>query len=233
MGIDYAFINKIWDCKIERVREDYMYDSIIFDLDGTIWDSTEKVAMAFNEVLKNKYPEVTDEVTVEKLKGLFGQLLDDIGIALFKSVSPDKAIQVIHDCCDYECEYLAKNGNDLYQGMEQTIEELYKRYKLFIVSNCQEGYIQCLFKAQPQIEKYFTDFEYPGRSGKAKADNIRMVVERNNLKAPVYVGDTTGDAKAAKEAGVPFIHARYGFGQVEEYAAVIDAPMELIDKLRL
>lgn len=210
-----------------------MYDSIIFDLDGTIWDSTEKVAMAFNEVLKNKYPEVTDEVTSKKLKGLFGQLLDDIGIKLFKSVTPDKAIKVIHDCCDYECDYLAEHGNDLYQGIEQTIQELYKRYKLFIVSNCQEGYIQCLFKAHPQLEKYFTDFEYPGRSGRDKADNIKMVVERNNLKAPVYVGDTAGDANAAKEAGLPFIHARYGFGQVDEYEAVIDSPMDLIDKLKL
>lgn len=210
-----------------------MYDSIIFDLDGTIWDSTENVALAFNELLKNKYPEVTDEVTAEKLRGLFGQLLDDIGVQLFKSVTPDKAIEVIHDCCDYECEYLEQHGNDLYHGIEQVIEELHKRYKLFIVSNCQEGYIQCLFAIHPQLEKYFTDYEYPGRSGKPKADNIRMVVDRNGLKNPVYVGDTAGDAASAKKAGVPFIYARYGFGQVEEYDAVIDAPLELIDKLKL
>lgn len=210
-----------------------MYDSIIFDLDGTIWDSTENVALAFNELLKNKYPEVTDEVTAEKLRGLFGQLLDDIGVQLFKSVTPDKAIEVIHDCCDYECEYLEQHGNDLYHGIEQVIEELHKRYKLFIVSNCQEGYIQCLFAIHPQLEKYFTDYEYPGRSGKPKADNIRMVVDRNGLKNPVYVGDTAGDAASAKKAGVPFIYARYGFGQVEEYDAVIDAPLELIDNLKL
>lgn len=210
-----------------------MYDGIIFDLDGTIWDSTEKVAMAFNEVLEKKYPEVTDEVTAEKLKGLFGQLLDDIGIKLFRSVTPDRAKEVIHDCCDYECEYLEKHGNDLYQGIEEVIEELHKRYKLFIVSNCQEGYIQCLFAIHPQLEKYFTDYEYPGRSGKAKAENIRMVIERNGLKNPVYVGDTAGDADSAKKAGVPFIYARYGFGSVEEYEAVIDAPIELIEKLKL
>lgn len=210
-----------------------MYDSIIFDLDGTIWDSTEKVAMAFNEVLKKRYPEVTDEVTAEKLRGLFGQLLDDIGVQLFRSVEPDRAKEIIHVCCDYECQYLEEHGNDLYQGIEQVIEELHKRYKLFIVSNCQEGYIQTLFAIHPQLEKYFADYEYPGRSGKAKAENIRMVVERNNLKNPVYVGDTAGDAASAKKAGVPFIYARYGFGHVEEYEAVIDAPLDLIEKLKL
>ena len=119
---------------------------------------------------------------------------------------------------------MAKHGADLYPGIEELIIKLHKKYKLFIVSNCQEGYIQCFFKVYPQLEKYFTDYEYPGRSGKAKADNIKMVIERNNLKNPVYVGDTAGDAKAAKLAGVPFIYARYGFGQVEEYDDFIDKP---------
>lgn len=209
-----------------------MYDSIIFDMDGTIWDSTKEVAIAFNEVVKNKYPEVTDEISAEKLKSLFGQLLDDIAIQLFKSVPEEKALKIIRDCCKYENEYLADNGPDLFEGMEETIIELHKNYKLFIVSNCQEGYIQCFFKAHPHLEKYFIDFEYPGRTGKAKADNIKMIVERNNLKNPVYVGDTAGDAKAAKEAGVPFIYARYGFGQVEEYDDVIDSPKELLEKLK-
>ena len=44
-----------------------MYDSIIFDLDGTLWDSTKEVAKAWTEV-KNKYPEVKDEITADKLK---------------------------------------------------------------------------------------------------------------------------------------------------------------------
>ncbi|NLO10790.1 MAG: HAD family hydrolase [Clostridiales bacterium] len=209
-----------------------MYDGIILDMDGTIWDSTKQVAVAFKEVLKNKYPEVTDEVTAEKLKGLFGLLLDDIGVKLFKSVSPEKAKKVIHDCCEYENEYLAQHGVSLYEGIEETIKELSKSYKLFIVSNCQEGYIQTFFKIHPHLEKYFTDYEYPGRSGKAKAENIKMVVHRNKLKNPIYVGDTSGDAKAAKEAGVPFVFARYGFGDVDEFDYVIDKPFELLDILK-
>ena len=138
----------------------------------------------------------------------------------------------MRDCCEYETEYLAKHNAKIYPGMEKTIKELSKKYRLFIVSNCQEGYIQCFFKANPHLEKYFTDYEYPGRSGKAKADNIRMLVERNNLKKPVYIGDTEGDSKAAKEAGVPFIFARYGFGDVTKYEAVIDAPLELLNILK-
>ncbi len=209
-----------------------MYDSIIFDMDGTIWDSTKEVAIAFSEVVRNKYPEVTDEITPEKLKSLFGLLLDDIAVKLFTSVSEEKAKKIMKECCEYECEYLAKHNAKMYDGMEEAIKELHKDYKLLIVSNCQDGYIECFFKANPHLEKYFTDYECPGRTGKAKAENIKLVIERNNLKNPVYVGDTAGDAKAAKEAGIPFIFARYGFGQVDEYADVIDSPLELITKLK-
>lgn len=204
-----------------------MVDSIIFDMDGTLWDSTPEVALAFKKVLAEKYPEVTDEVTPQRLKSLFGLPLDVIAVKLYASVPEEHAVKVMRDCCEYECEYLAENGARLYEGLTETLEKLSQRYKLFIVSNCQEGYIQCFFKAYPNLAKYFTDYEYPGRTGKFKADNIHLVVERNHLKAPVYVGDTQGDADAAGEAGVPFIFARYGFGNVKEYMAAVDSLLEL------
>jgi phosphoglycolate phosphatase len=207
-----------------------MIDSIIFDMDGTLWNSTNEVAIAFNKVLEERYPEVTDEVTPERLQSLFGLPLDVIAVKLFESVSDDRAIFIMNECCDYECDYLAEHGAVLYEGLEEVLNKLSQRYKLLIVSNCQEGYIQCFFRAYPHLEKYFIDFEYPGRSGKFKADNIRSVVERNNLKYPVYVGDTLGDAQASKEAGVPFIFARYGFGDVKEYDDVIDSLHELVEK---
>lgn len=209
-----------------------MTDSIIFDLDGTLWDSTEEVAIVFNQILSEHYPEVTDEVTAERLQSLFGLPLDVIAVKLFLSVDEEHAIEVMQHCCDSECEYLAQHGAPLYEGLEETLKELSAKYQLFIVSNCQEGYIQCFFQANPHLEKYFKDFEYPGRSGKLKADNIRMVVERNGLTSPMYVGDTLGDAKASKEAGVPFIFARYGFGEVEDYVTAIDSLSDLVKYLR-
>ena len=208
-----------------------MIDSIIFDMDGTLWDSTKEVADAFNKILKEKHPEVTDEITAERLQKYFGLPLDDIAVKLYKSVSSEHAVEVMRECCSYECEYLAKHGARLYEGLEEMLKKLSDRYKLFIVSNCQEGYIQCFFRAYPHLEKYFIDYEYPGRSGKLKAENIKIIVNRNHLNASIYVGDTKGDADAAKEAGVPFVFARYGFGEVTEYYDVIDSLKELVDKL--
>ena len=47
-----------------------------------------------------------------------------------------------------------------------------------------------------------------------------MIAERNHLKHPVYVGDTIGDYNACQEAGVPFVFAAYGFGEVPEKKCV-------------
>ena len=201
------------------------FDSMIFDLDGTLWDSTETSAKTWTQII-SKYPEVTDTITADKLKKLFGRPLRDIGIALFQSVSEERAVELIDECCKLQCPYIAKEGGILYPELEGTLLELSKKYKLFIVSNCEDGYIESFFEAHG-LQSYFMDYECPGRTGKYKADNIRLVIERNQLKQPIYIGDTLGDATAAKEASVPFIFADYGFGNVEEYADIIHSFGEL------
>ena len=118
----------------------------------------------------------------------------------------------------------------LYPDMEETIKELSKNYKLFIVSNCQAGYIEAFFE-NTGLQPYFTDFTCPGDTGKLKADNIRIMMERNGLESALYIGDTQGDANACKDAEVPMIFARYGFGDVEqeEDYTCIDSFKELLD----
>lgn len=191
------------------------YDSMIFDLDGTLWDSTETSAKVWMKLMED-FPEVTDTVTADQLRQLFGRPLREIGIAVLKSVSEERAAKIIAECCELQNPLIAKLGGILYPELEDTLNLLSLKYKLFIVSNCEDGYIESFFEAHG-LQKYFTDYECPGRTRKLKADNIRLIIERNGLKNPVYIGDTLGDATAAKEAGVPFIFAEYGFGQVEEY----------------
>ncbi len=209
-----------------------MYDSIIFDVDGTLWDSTEEVAIAFNHVLKTRHPEVKEVATAEKLETLFGLPLDEIAVKLFLSVSREHAVEVMKECCEYENRYLAEHGAKLYAGLEETLKLLHENCKLFIVSNCQDGYIECFFEANPALSQYFTDYECPGRTGRFKAENIKLIVERNQLKHPVYIGDTQGDANACKEAEVPFIYARYGFGEVKEYFRAIDSLEQIPEILK-
>lgn len=203
-------------------------DSIIFDLDGTLWDSRKEVCIAWNEVLKD-FDIVKKEVTVEDMTSTMGMLLVDIGRKLFPELDDENVNKVLAACCHRENEYLTKNGAKLFDNLESTLENLSRKYKLFIVSNCDDGYIESFLEAH-KLGKYFADTECPGRSGLNKAGNNKLIIERNNLKSPIYVGDTQGDCNSAKEAGVPFVYARYGFGKnVEGYDYVIDKIEDLLD----
>ena len=198
------------------VREVPMkYDSIILDVDGTIWDTTPVVAKAWNKAIDKLFPHVAP-VTADILKGQFGKTMDVIGQNLFGCLEPEEQKKLLDQCCVEEQLALEQNEEDItYEGVVETIRALAANLPLFIVSNCQAGYIELVMK-KLGIEDYITDFECFGNNGLTKDKNIRLVVERNKLKNPVYVGDTQGDLEACKLAGVPFIWAEYGFGKVCE-----------------
>lgn len=201
-------------------------DNIIFDLDGTIWDSTSSVVDSWNEAISN-YDEVKNKLTVDDLKGVMGLLMKDVALKFFPYLEEEDRLKIIDHCAENECNHLAEHGAILYDKLEDTLKELSKKYKLFIVSNCQCGYIEAFYKSH-KLEKYFIDYENPGRTGLTKGENIKLIIERNNLTNSIYVGDTEGDLKASRFAGIPFIYARYGFGEVNEYDYVIDSFDELL-----
>jgi phosphoglycolate phosphatase len=187
-------------------------DSIIFDLDGTLWDSREAIAISWNQVFE-KMEEGSFKITKDDLTAMMGLQIDEIGERLLPHLSADKRKDLLSRCSVVENEYLVEHGGILYPDVEEVLESLSEKYKLFIVSNCQEGYIEA-FMEYYGLEKYIQDFENPGRTGLLKGENIKLVMERNNLAAPVYVGDTEKDREAAELAAIPFVYAAYGFGEV-------------------
>lgn len=202
-------------------------DGIIYDLDGTLWDSVEQVTVGWNKAF-HKFPETRFlNLTSEHLRGLFGKTLDDIGHILLDGLVPDEKQAAIMDTCfPAEEEAIDENPPEPYEGLEESFKILSKKYKLFIVSNCQAGYIEC-FLRNTGLGKYITDHVCPGDTGNAKAANIRYTIEKHHLTSAIYVGDIEADYIATKEAGIPFVHAAYGFGPVENPDAVIHCPMDL------
>lgn len=209
---------------------DKKIDGIILDVDGTLWDSTEIVAGAWTRAVRAcGYPDTA--VTADMLKGLFGLTMSVIAARLLPQLSQEEQSRVMELCCVYEEEALEADACDIcYPGVISTIRELAESVRLFIVSNCQKGYIE-LFLEKTGLGPCITDTECYGRTGKGKADNIRLVVGRNHLSSPVYVGDTQGDCDAAREAGVPFVWAGYGFGQPDHRDHEIHAFSELLELL--
>ena len=190
------------------------YDSIIFDLDGTLWDSTGNVAKAWQKA-KEEVDYVKDDFTQATIRSITGMTYKAIFEKLLPYLTEEKREAFKAIAAKYELETLHTLGGELYSELEETLKYLSQNYKLYIVSNCQSGYIEVFFKTSG-LEHYFGGHQCYGTKSLPKADNILDIVNDHKLQAPVYVGDTMGDYNAATEAGVPFIFAAYGFGVVEK-----------------
>lgn len=202
-----------------------MNKGIIFDLDGTLWDSSENVVKSWNEVLCRR---AGVQLTIKDMRGYMGKTLEKISELMLPDI-PDKLRKdIMKECCENENNYLSRHGGVLFPDLEEVLAELSQQYKLFIVSNCQSGYIET-FLEYYNFGGYFADTECPGGTGKEKGENIRLVAARNKLDKAVYIGDTQGDCDAAAFAGIPFIHAAYGFGEVSGEFPFIKNLSEIAD----
>ncbi|TFD94477.1 HAD family hydrolase [Jeotgalibacillus sp. R-1-5s-1] len=200
-------------------------DSIIFDLDGTLWDPRKTVLTSWNQAISQS--SLTDKMlTQEDLTKTMGLQMHEIAQVFFPELDEKKQMEIMDYCTEIEIPYVAQHGGELYPDLEETLKKLSEKYRLFIVSNCQDGYIEAFYEYH-KLDHYFQDYENPGRTGLTKGENIKLVMERNNLQSPVYVGDTQGDRNAARHAGVPFVFAKYGFGEVDDFHYEIDGLKEL------
>jgi len=190
------------------------YDSIIFDLDGTLWDSTANVAEAW-QAAKQQVDYIKDDVTVAHVASIVGMAYDAIFEKLFPYITTEQRNEFKAIAAKSELEFLHSKGGTWYPKLLETLKDLATRYKLFIVSNCQSGYIETFLKMDG-LEGIFIGHQCYGTKTQPKWQNIVDVVNDYDLKAPVYVGDTMGDYEASKKANVPFIFAAYGFGVVEQ-----------------
>lgn len=204
-------------------------DAIIFDMDGTLWDAAQQILNSWNHVITELKVD-RDPITMEELESMLGKTMDNIAVSLFPFLQPEHAIEVLDRCGEYENAYLRENGGKLYEGLEDTLKILQKDYDLYIVSNCQSGYIEA-FLEHYRYQKYFKDIECFGNTKQEKADNILCIIERNGLQNPIYVGDTKGDYDSSRKAGISFIYAAYGFGNVTEDVPLIRTITELPELL--
>ena len=206
------------------------FDSIIFDLDGTLWDSTGNVALAWQTAME-QVDYVNEVMTVEKVKSITGMAYNVIFDTLFPYLQTEQRNKLMEICAKTELEVLHNKGGDLYPSLDETLVYLNAKYKLFIVSNCQSGYIEVFLKLSG-MGHYFMGHQCYGTKGNPKAENIQDIVNDYNLARPVYIGDTMGDYNSATKAGVPFIFASYGFGTVEEgQIATISTFSDLVELL--
>ncbi len=203
------------------------YESLIFDIDGTLWDSRALVAEGYNIQLKAEGLEHLF-INAEILRPLFGKVMTEIADVILASIPVEERYDLMERCMKTENDYLFRNPCNIgYPGVKETLAKLAEKHRLFIVSNSQQGYPElCIEKLG--LGDYIQGHLCFGDTGTSKGKTIRTLMEKYGIESCAYIGDTQGDYEATVEAGIPFIWCAYGFGEPEGYAAKVDTFEELL-----
>ena len=204
------------------------FESLIFDIDGTLWDSRAIVAEGYNAQLAE---EGLDQFRMDEdiLKTVFGKVNTEIANILFASLPEEERYPLLERCMERENQFLYENECKIgYPKVKETLEKLHEKHRLFIVSNSQCGYPElCMQKLG--VEHLFSGHLCFGQTLVCKGETIKKLMADHNITSACYVGDTQGDLDAAERAGMPFIYCTFGFGQVDHYWKKIDTFADLLE----
>ena len=206
-----------------------MIKTVIFDLDGTLLDTSEGILLSVEHTVKElKYGELTHEQKLSfigppvqvSLKRLYGLSDEEAqrGAGVFREFYKDKAL------------LKAKP----YDGIYDLCEDLKKRgIGMAVATYKREDYALKLLK-HFDFDKYCDPMHGADNNNVLKKEDIILmcVNEMNAGKEEcVLIGDTDNDAKGAAKAGIPFIAAAWGFGFKKKedlkdypYIGIADSP---------
>lgn len=202
-------------------------DSLIFDLDGTLWDTMEACAIAWNRVIqRNEIP--FRSILPADIRKVTGLAHEQCIRQVFAGLPEDTIKTLIQETMEEDNKVIAEMGGDLYPFVPEGLLKLSEKYPLFIVSNCQAGYIETFLKWSRL--NHFKDFECWGNTGLNKDENLRNLIKRNHLISPLFIGDTEGDPAAARACHIPFMHVEYGFGTCSDKDFAVKSFEELTQR---
>lgn len=214
------------------------YDTVIFDLDGTLMDTLEDLANAVNEILRrNNYP----VRTIQHVRRIVGNgLKQTLTLCLPEGTAQEEIDRLLPEFAAYyqaHCQIKTKP----YDGIEDTLRELCARgYKLAIVSNKRDEAVKTLNREcfEAYVKVAIGENESAGIRKKPAPDTVYQALKElgSREEQAVYVGDSEVDKKTADNAGLPCISVDWGFRDREELeklepAYLISRPEELLEIL--
>ena len=185
-----------------------MKKAYIFDLDGVLIDSKHMMEQSWNICeLEHKLTQPFEEY-FKHIGMPFRDILKVIGIEdnhdAIKHTYDKASIELMEYCLEF------------YDDVEDTLKELKKKHKIAVVTS------KTAERTKLILDKMNVEFDYvvspkTGLRGKPAPDQIMFCLAMLNVdpQDAVYVGDMQVDYWAAESAGIDFIHATYGYGNVK------------------
>lgn len=213
-----------------------MYNTVIFDLDGTLLNTIDDLADSVNYVQK-KYG--IEPHSVDLVRQHVGNGIRNLIIRSVPDGEDNPKFEEIFNCFREYYQEHCQIKTTAYPGIMELLGELHKRkIKMAIVSN----------KAHPAVvelnEIYFKEFisvaigenEAGGIRKKPDPDSVNHALELLGSKKTeaIYVGDSEVDYATAENSGLKCVLCSWGFRErslLESFKpmAIIDAPGELLE----
>lgn len=200
---------------------------IIFDLDGTLWNTIIPTHKAANDIAKdNNLKGITLDTIID------GMGKDKIYNAknYYPEVDLNKALELLDKSSIKNNNYIKNKEASIYPNVEETLQKLSNKYNLYIVSNCFDNNYINNFKSYLNVD--FKDSIAAGSLNINKAEAIKLIIKNNNIDTAIYVGDTKLDYDSATEANIPFIYCTYGFGAIDNCKYSINNIKELDKEIK-
>ena len=201
-----------------------MKKGVFFDLDGTLWDALFEITESWNKAMKDNA--LSYSFLLEKIKTFMGLTPEETAPLAFTDVDLETGLKYFSLALNEEIKYMKNNPGKLYEDEIEVLKELSNKYPLFIVSNSDKGYIENYLNYY-SLNNLFKDHVCAGDTSLPKYKNIILLKEKYELDEVIYVGDTKKDMDESLKAGVKFIHASYGFGEIKEKVLSIKNLKEL------
>ena len=192
------------------------YDIILFDLDGTLTDSSPGIINSIIYALE-KYNISVDDMSV--LKKFLGPPLHE-SFKEFYGFDDEKAMEAVK----YYREYFSTKGlleNQVYDGIKELLENLSDNGKRLIVATSKPQEFTDRIMDHFYLTKYFEFVAGSNMDGtrSKKADVIEYVLKKCKIKdksRAVMVGDRKHDIIGANAVGIDSIGVEYGYGDYDE-----------------
>ena len=185
---------------------------ILFDLDGTLFDSAPDLVGAANRLRTRRGMEALpfEEVRTHAGRGARGLIEVTLGLSPEDEDYADIQKEFLDDyqahCCD---------DSHLFDEVEMMLDELHSRNIPWgIVTNKHARFTTPIAEktGMAQKAKVIVCGDATGKL-KPAPDNVLLALEKTGYRAneTLYVGDDIRDAQAARNAGMRFAAAAYGY----------------------
>lgn len=206
-------------------------DSILFDMDGTLWNAVDSYTKAWNEYFASKKNGKT--ISNNLLSSLMGEEEELVLSQILPHLEKyERTILYKKIIIPLIYKVVESDGGQLYDGVLNGLTQLSEKYKLFIVSNCPERLIECFIR-HAGIEDLITDSLAYGQNHRPKSENMLLLKKKYSLAHSVYVGDTDSDRIQCEKANIPFFYMDYGFGKCDQYTYKFSQFNDLVEFMLL